>query len=73
MTKKLTKEEELDQEVDKRCAKEVEDVLKGNGRALQPFIERTPFASIARVRLVKFTPRPEDQEAVEPKKEENVD
>jgi len=57
MKQKITPQEELDREVDKKCAGEIEKVLKDNSRALQPFIERTEFAEVARVRLARITPK----------------
>jgi len=54
---KITPQEELEREVDKKCAGEIEKVLKDNARALQPFIERTEFAEVARVRLARVTPK----------------
>ena len=56
--------EAAEQGIDKVCAEEIEATLKKYQRALQPFIQHTDVASIARVRLVRITP-----EQVEPKPE----
>lgn len=46
-------DEQKEQEIDKACALEVEEVFKKHNRALQPYIQRSDFADVARVRLVR--------------------
>ena len=51
--------EEAEQKIDQSVAEEIEVILKKNNRALQPFIQHTEVASIARVRLVRSNPEAE--------------
>lgn len=51
--------EEAEQKIDEKVATEIETILKANNRALQPFIQRTEVASVARVRLVRSNPEAE--------------
>lgn len=50
--------EEAEQAIDARVAADIEAILKSSNRALQPFIQHTEVASIARVRLVRAIPEP---------------
>lgn len=53
--------ETAEQVIDKKVADEIETILKANNRALQPFIQHTEVASIARVRLVRSNPDAENE------------
>lgn len=51
--------EEAEQKIDQTVAEEIEAILKKNNRALQPFLQRTEVATVARVRLVRSNPETE--------------
>ncbi len=51
--KGVSKDESKEELTDKECAQEIDSILKSKGRGLQPFIERTDFGEVARVRLVR--------------------
>ncbi len=57
--------EEAEQAIDAKVAAEIEAILKGSNRALQPFIQRNEVASIARVRLVRTNPEAEVEKTIE--------
>lgn len=60
---KDTLAEEAEQRTNRECAKEVEEVLRKYGRALQPFLQYSEQATVPRVRLVSLPDEADVEEA----------
>lgn len=58
-------DEQAEQKIDAACATELEATMKKYNRALQPFIQRTDVADLARVRLVRVKPENAEQQDVQ--------